>query len=221
MSEELGLHQRFGDGPAVDRDERAAAARALLVDCLRDQLFSGSALSGHHHGRQAVGGLADRVEQIRHLPALPDEALEAMLPSELGPERLILVLEALALEGVGDDQLDLVELEGLRDVVVRAQLHRLDGGLGGGERGDHEHHRVRRVLLGGAQDRQAVDLSHSEIGDDEVERLALEHLDGLLAALGQRDLVTRLLEHDREELAHAPLVVDDQNPSIRHGETAG
>ena len=78
-----------------------------------------------------------------------------------------------------------------------------------------------RVLLGGAQHRQAVDLPHPEIGDDEVERFALEHLDGLLAAFGQRDVVARLLEHDREELAHAALVVDDQDPAVRHGGREG
>ena len=76
------------------------------------------------------------------------------------------------------------------------------------------------MLLRGAQDREAVDFSHAKIGDDEVERLALDRLDGLLAALGDRDVVTGLLEHDREELAHAPFVVDDEHAGVRHGTAA-
>ena len=54
------------------------------------------------------------------------------------------------------------------------------------------------MLLRGAQDGDAVDLAHTEVGDDEVERLALDRLDGLLAAIDDGDLVTGLLEHDRE-----------------------
>src|SRR3989441_8830037 len=45
----------------------------------------------------------------------------------------------------------LVELERLGDVVVRAELHRLHRRLRRGEGGHHEDDRPRRVLLRGAQ----------------------------------------------------------------------
>src|SRR5438094_514857 len=79
-----------------------------------------------------------------------------------------------ALERVGNGQLQLVELERLGDVVVGAELHRLDGRLRGGEGGHHQHDGPRRELLGGLQHTEAVDLPHAEIGDDQVEALALE-----------------------------------------------
>src|SRR6266852_861654 len=151
VSEELGLHQGFGDGAAIDRDEGTSPARALLMDGLRDQLLTGSALARDHHRRQPVCGLSDDLKQLDHLSALADEALEAALASELRPELAVLVLKPLALEGIGDRQLDLVELERLGDVVVGAQLHRLDRRFGRGEGGDHEHHGAGRELLRGAQ----------------------------------------------------------------------
>ena len=48
----------------------------------------------------------------------------------------------------------------------------------------------------------------------------LSDLDGLLAALGERDVVAGLAQHDREQLAHAPFVVDDEHARVRHGERA-
>ena len=47
-------------------------------------------------------------------------------------------------------------------------------------------------------------------------KLALERLDGHLPAVGHRHLVAGLAQHDREQIAHALLVVDDQHPSVRH-----
>src|SRR5206468_4723441 len=111
VPEELGFHQGLGNGPAIDRDEGAGPARALLVDRLCDQLLAGSALARDHHRREPVGGLSDHLEQLDHLTALADEALEAALAPELRPELAVLILEPLALERVGDRQLDLVELE--------------------------------------------------------------------------------------------------------------
>src|SRR5205823_4354160 len=140
-------------------------------------------LAGDQHGRDAVGSLADRLEDVEHLRALAEEVLEAALPPQLAFESLVLVLEPFPLERVGDGQLDLVDLEGLRQVVVGAELHRLDGRLGGGERGDHEDHRLGRLLLGGAQHRESVHLPHAEVGDDEVERVALPRLDRGFAAV--------------------------------------
>src|SRR5262249_29877276 len=142
VPEELRLHQGLGDGAAVDRDEGAGSARAFLVNGLRDQLLAGAALARHHHSREAVRRLADYLANLVHLPALPDEALEAALAAQLRAERLVLVLQPLALERVGDSQLDLVELERLGDVVVGAELHRFDSGLRRGKGGDDEDDRT-------------------------------------------------------------------------------
>ena len=186
------------------------------MDGAGDELLAGAALARDEHGGQAVGGLPDGLEDLEHLAAPADEVVEAPLAAELPLERLVLVPEALALQRVREDELDLVHLERLGDVVVRAELHRLHRRLGGRERGDDHHDGLGRVLLRRPEHREAVHLPHPEVGDDQVEHLTREGLDRLRAALADRDVVALLLQHDREEVAHAALVVHHEDPGVRH-----
>ena len=48
MAEELALDQVLGQRAAVDRDERAAGAIALLVEAARDQFLAGPGLAQDH-----------------------------------------------------------------------------------------------------------------------------------------------------------------------------
>jgi hypothetical protein len=190
------------------------------VERLRDQLLAGAALPGDHHGGAAVGRLADGLEDVEDLRAAPDEILEPPLPMQLTLEREVLLLKPATLEGVGDRDLQLVELERLGDVVVGPELHGLHGGLRRGVGRDDQDHRPRRVLLGRLEDREAVELAHPEIGHHEIEGLRLEPFDRRLTAVGHGDLEAGLPEHDGEQVPHALLVVDDQYAGIRHREPA-
>jgi hypothetical protein len=159
-------------------------------------------------------------ENLQHARALAHEAVEAALGAELALQLAVLVLQPLPLERVRDRQLQLIELEGLGHVVVGTELHGLHGRLGGRERRDDQDDRSGRVLLGGLEDGQTVDLPHTKIGDHEVETIrALQHFDGRLAAIGLRHVIAGLLEHDSEELAHTLLVVDDEDARVSHGES--
>ncbi|EWS52847.1 hypothetical protein X551_04363 [Methylibium sp. T29] len=68
--EQLGLHQLFGDGRAVDGDEGPGRARADAVQAARQHLLAHAALALEQHGGLGVGGAADhvahRVEAGRH-----------------------------------------------------------------------------------------------------------------------------------------------------------
>ena len=217
VPEQLGLHEPFGDRPAVHGDERLVAAVAIEVDGARHQLLAGAALARDHGGGGAVRDLADGVEDLDDLRALADDVLEAVLGLELLSEVQVLVAQPLALEPVLDDQVDLVELEGLGDVVVGAELHRLHRRLGGGDGGDDDHGRVGRQVPGGPEHLHAVHLWHAQVGDDGVEGVPPDRLDGGLPAVGGRHVVARSLERDGEELPHALLVVYDQHSRCAHG----
>src|ERR1700712_1045480 len=77
VTEQLTLHQRLWNGAAVDRDEGLVAARAVLVQRARDQLFAGAALTLNEHRGAVVGHFADQAqhaldrctftEQLRHM----------------------------------------------------------------------------------------------------------------------------------------------------------
>src|SRR5207244_13111044 len=71
VAEELALEEGLGDRRAVERDERAAAAGALVVDRLGDELLPRAALTGDEHRR-----LEGRDSEVR-----PDDLLHAVRPS--------------------------------------------------------------------------------------------------------------------------------------------
>src|SRR5271157_2977530 len=64
MAEELALDQVLGQRAAVDGDERAAGAVALLVEAARDQFLAGPGLAQDHNG--GLGG-RDRIDQAPDL----------------------------------------------------------------------------------------------------------------------------------------------------------
>ena len=65
--------------------------------------------------------------------------------------------------------------------------------------------------LGRAQHVDAAHVGHLDVGDQQVDRLALEQLDGRPAVLGQHHLVAFAPQHDRQQLPHRPLIVDDED----------
>ena len=71
------------------------------------------------------------------------------------------------------------------------------------------------MLLGRLEDGHAVHLAHPEIGDDQIE--ASRFSDSMAAsppsAAPRRTPPT---QHDGQQVAHALLVVDDENPDLRH-----
>src|SRR5215470_17801987 len=110
----------------------------------RDELLTRSALARDHHGGTAVRRLSDGFEDLENPRALADEAFEAVLTTQLALELAILVLESLALQRIRDGEAQLVELEGLGDVVIRTELHRLHGRFRRSERSHHQHDGPRR-----------------------------------------------------------------------------
>ena len=79
VPEELGLHEPFRNGSAVDRDERFISPVAVEVDGLGHQLLAGAALARDHHRRVAVGDFPDGVEDLHDLGALADDVLEPVM----------------------------------------------------------------------------------------------------------------------------------------------
>ena len=105
--------------------------------------------------------------------------VEAVFLALAAAQRPDLAAQLARLERLLDEQRDLVEIERLVDVVIRAELHRLDGVLDRRERRHQDDQRLRRLLLDPAQHAQAVAVGQLEVEQDEVDAdRALERLGG-------------------------------------------
>ena len=160
---------------------------------------------------------AHEVEHLRHALGHAHDAVEPVLDAELGLEQEVLLLEPLLLERVAHDDLQLVDVEGLDEVVLGAELERRHRRLRRAEGGHDHDHRLRRGRLHVAQDLDAVAVGQLDVGDHHVDRAAVEDGGGLRAALREQDREALLAQHDAEHLAHGGFVVDDQDRFFTRG----
>ena len=96
-AEKLRLEERFGEGGAVDRDERTLASRALLVDQTGDQLLARAAFprDENRNGRDRHPG--HDVQDASHRNRLADEERIGGRPPRFVPESPVLLFEPVSL----------------------------------------------------------------------------------------------------------------------------
>ena len=187
------------------------APGALEVDGPGGHLLAGPALPGDEDGRVRRGHLLDEDVDLLHRPALADHLLEAVAVLEVPLEEDVLLLEAPGGQSPADDDLQLLDVEGLDDVVEGPGLQGLDG-LGDAAVGrDQDDRQVGQVLPGVAEDVHAVGAGHLDVGDDEIDLLLGQDLEAAGGRQGGLDGVAFFLEDDREQVEEALFVVDDQD----------
>ena len=99
------------------------------MQCLRDELLARAALAADQHGEIRLRDLLDGLEDASHGRTGSDQLIESVVTLELLAKHPILALEAMSLETAGDDDSQLVIVEGLRNVIVGAALHGFDRDL--------------------------------------------------------------------------------------------
>ena len=230
VAEEVALEQVRREGAAVDRDEGGVGPVRVQVDGPGDQLLAGPALALEEDRAPGRGGRLDQLEDGLHGLALADDVGEAEALAELVLEADVLVLEALALEGLLEHEQEIVVLEGLLDVVEGADLHGRDGRLDRAVGGDDDDGRQRVDPLDPPQDLDPVHPRHEEVEQDDVEGLGRELLERLLARARDLDLVALRGQELGQDVVDDRLVVDDVDdafaahgscPRARNGRLAG
>ena len=213
MTEELAFEEALGECTAVDRVERAGAALAERVDPARHDLLARPALTREEDGR--VGG-RDRLGELHHLgegTCLTDRSRRARdVPrADLLLELPVLPLERPCLGGSVHDREQLLVLERLLEVVVRALVDRL-------------HRRLKRRLCRHEDHRDlGVDTSrrgehvesartgHPYVAEHDVGALLLDEADRVLTARGGVNVEAALTaEEDPQRLEDPLLVVDEE-----------
>ena len=186
MAEELALEQLPRERGAVDGDERPRGARREVVDRLGDELLA---------GRGA------------------DDVLEAVAGVEAALEVAVLALQVAGAEGALEDEVELVEVDGLREEVLRAELHRLDRGLDRPVGGEEDADRGGVLLANLPQQREAVLARHSDVGEHHVGRALVERLERRRRGLREHDVVVPP-EGAPEPLARVLLVVHHEDDGL-------
>ncbi len=174
VAEELALEERLRQGGAGHLDEGPVPSRAVLVERLGEQLLAGAALAEEQHRGGGGGHLADRLEDRQHLRALAHQVVEAVLVLEPLAQRARLLHEALPLQGLLEDDLQLLDVDRLAEVVLGAELHRLDRRLDRAVGGHDDDHRLRAHLLDLREQLDPVHARHAQVGEDDVGVVLLE-----------------------------------------------
>ena len=218
MAEEFGLDEVLRDGRAVDREERALGAERMLVDAARDEFLARAAFAGDEYGSIARGDLADRLQDFLHRFGAADDAFLVVGRIDERARGLRGGREVAARgEGLVDERDELRLVERLHDVVVRAELHRLDRGLRGAKGGHQDHHRLR---LGAAEHLQRFDTGHAAhavIEQDYVGLFALGRDDAGFATVRFDDRMAEASQSAAERVAEVLVIVDDEDFGVRCG----
>ena len=146
VAEQFALDEVRVQRRDVDGQERLAAPRAVGVDRAGDEFLAGAALAGDEHARVGRGDQRDPLEDGLHRRAAADDRVRVTASIVLSSAR------ALAPGSPGRVRRPLrgverlVEVERLGEVVERAALDGLDGGVQVAVRGDDDDRRRRGDL---------------------------------------------------------------------------
>jgi len=149
----------------IDEHQRHAFRVQLLRDQLHDEVEE--ILDGRKGGECRAGGIQGAQTLHGLLESLVLQRLRFMKPSVLQTE------EPLGCRSLGDGD-DMVQLEGLVDVVVGSLAESLDGGLRGGLAGHHDDLRVRIAFLDTLEEAESVHPRENDVEERDGDRTSLE-----------------------------------------------
>ena len=92
--------------------------------------------------------------------------------------------EFAEIQGAADFGEDVVEIDGLEEVIDGPGAHGGDGGFDGAVGGEHDDGRFGGELLDVGEEGEAVHLGHADVGEDDVGGLLEEEVGGGFAVGG-------------------------------------
>ena len=163
VTEEFAFDEVARDRGHVDGDERSFLALAVIVQGARDQFLAGAGFAGDHHREIGLHEARERAIDFLHGGRTPHQrhALDLVM-------RIAFGAGTRRVQRAADDGDQLLQVEGLRQVVVSAALGRLDRGHERVLRAHHDDRQVGPQLLDARQKLEGVFVGHDDVGDDEV-----------------------------------------------------
>ncbi len=168
MAEQFGFQQVLGDGRRVERHERLAGARAVLVQGTRHQLLAGTGFAGDEHRDIGLRQAADGAEHVLHRRCLAEDF------GSLGCTLLDIGFAQALVERAANQFDRLVDVEGLGQVFEGAALEGGDRRVQIREGGDDDHRDAGVLGLDGLQQFQAGGTGHADVGHQHLRRAVLQ-----------------------------------------------
>ena len=217
VAEQLAFEQRLRQRRTGDVHERPRPTVARIVQDLGREILAGPALAGQQHRRCWTGGdfLQQRADVDHHV-ALADDAIEAERLRLAGAQRPHFSPQLGRFQRLGDEQRDLVDVERLVGVVIRAVLHRFDRVGDAGVGGQQDDEGVGVVFLDLLQHREAVGIGEAEVQQNEIDAFPMA-FHRLRSGGRFEDVVALLSEPIGERPPDQRLIVDDEHGRCAHG----
>ena len=169
VAEQLRFEERLGQCAAIERHERPIAAQRIEVDGAGNPFLAGARFAGDEHRAVGARDLLDQLEDGEHLVAAPDDIRKLVGAAESALQQHVLLAEQALLERVAHLHLQLVDVERLAEVIVRAEAHRLDRGVRRGKCRDHDAEDVRVDALCGPKHVNTRHVGHLDVRDQQIE----------------------------------------------------
>ena len=164
VAEQFALDQLARDRGHVDRDKRAVAPLAVIVQRASDQFLAGAALAHDRHGEVGAHQPGEHAVDLLHRRRAADQR-QLVFDIVFGRQRR-------GIPGGGqrplDDADELAQVERLGQIFEGATLGRLDRGHQRVLRAHDDDPQLRADLLDARDQVEAVLVRHDDVGDDEV-----------------------------------------------------
>ena len=210
VAEQFALQQRGGKPGAMDGHQRLLGPRAQVVDRLGDHLLARAGFPLDEHRRARRRHLLHQLEHRPHPRRLPDHVLQPKTSVQLPVKIRVFDLQGLLAQHAGDPHLQFLDLQPpLGNVVVGAPLHGFHGDILRPVGGHEDAHRRPRQGLRPNDQLHAVLSRQAQIGQQHLETLPFEEVQGVRGILGHVDIVT-ILQSGAQTVPRRLFVVHDQ-----------
>ena len=214
MSEQLALQQVLVQRRAVDHDERLAGAQRQAVDFTRHDLLAHAALTADQDGRVGRGDAFEEVEHLAHVTGVGDDRVARCHALHVARQCIVVALECLLLECLGEHGLEFREPAWLGEEVVRALLHGADRFFHGAVGGEHHDFRRRPVLTHLGQQVEPRAVRHAHVEQHQIEALTRERAARLGQVAGLLHAVARARQFTARQGPERRLVIDEQDRTL-------
>ena len=211
VSEELTLDERIRNRRAIDVDERARHPMREPVQHARDQLLPRPRLAKDEDSGVAARNALDQRKHRLHWRELCDDFRLRLGQRQPLVKQRVFAGELALFIGASHHHIDLRHAVGLREVIVRAELHGADRRLDGAVAGNDDDLGRRELLADLPEHLETIHLGHHDVQQRHIERLGPQRVERGAAIGEDRHLIAASLEKLLENRAQVRLVFCDQH----------